>query len=180
VGNAAFLIGVTGTAIPTQGLETNVCKNREEFYAQRRAVYFCVRSPDVMHYSTDGPSVAADWKRTNFLMVEKGSANGDLSDRFTGFSDRLWPIGVRTEETIDLTPTIKGIFIELDGDGIAFQAGQYMSVHIPGEDIPRKHVALAKGTNRTSNRCWTVLPKLTTLGKSTNRDNWHRLNQCGI
>ncbi|RKP56030.1 NADH:ubiquinone reductase (Na(+)-transporting) subunit F [Pararobbsia silviterrae] len=37
----------------------------------------------------------------------------------------------------DLTPTIKGIAIELDGDGIAFQAGQYVNVTIPGESTPR-------------------------------------------
>jgi phenol hydroxylase P5 protein len=40
------------------------------------------------------------------------------------------------KETVDLTPTIKGIFIELDED-IEFQAGQYVNVHIPGEDMPR-------------------------------------------
>jgi phenol hydroxylase P5 protein len=43
----------------------------------------------------------------------------------------------RVKEMIDLTPTIKGIFIEVDGDGIEFQAGQYVNVHIPGEDMPR-------------------------------------------
>jgi phenol hydroxylase P5 protein len=41
------------------------------------------------------------------------------------------------KEIVDLTPTIKGIFIELDEEGIQFQAGQYVNVHIPGEDIPR-------------------------------------------
>ena len=42
----------------------------------------------------------------------------------------------RVKEMVDLTPTIKGIFIELD-EGIEFQAGQYVNVHIPGEDMPR-------------------------------------------
>lgn len=37
----------------------------------------------------------------------------------------------------DLTPTVKGIFIDLAGDGITFQAGQYVNVTIPGEDTPR-------------------------------------------
>ena len=36
----------------------------------------------------------------------------------------------------DLTPTVKGVFIEIDG-GIQFQAGQYVNVKIPGEDKPR-------------------------------------------
>ncbi|WP_028082039.1 NADH:ubiquinone reductase (Na(+)-transporting) subunit F [Solimonas soli] len=38
---------------------------------------------------------------------------------------------------VDLTPTIKGIHLALDGDGMAFQAGQYVNVHIPGESRPR-------------------------------------------
>lgn len=36
----------------------------------------------------------------------------------------------------DLTPTIKGVWIELDRP-IDFQAGQYISLHIPGENAPR-------------------------------------------
>jgi phenol/toluene 2-monooxygenase (NADH) P5/A5 len=43
----------------------------------------------------------------------------------------------RVAEVVDLTPTIKGIFVELDGEGIAFQAGQYVNVQIPGESVPR-------------------------------------------
>lgn len=37
----------------------------------------------------------------------------------------------------DLTPTIKGVQIELEGEGIAFQAGQYVNLRIPGEETPR-------------------------------------------
>ena len=37
----------------------------------------------------------------------------------------------------DLTPTIKGIWLALDGDGIEFQAGQYINLEIPGLDQPR-------------------------------------------
>ncbi|PVX85158.1 NADH:ubiquinone reductase (Na(+)-transporting) subunit F [Paraburkholderia unamae] len=43
----------------------------------------------------------------------------------------------RVAEVVDLTPTIKGIFVELPGEGIAFQAGQYVNVQIPGESMPR-------------------------------------------
>lgn len=43
----------------------------------------------------------------------------------------------RVAEVVDLTPTIKGIVVELDGEGIAFQAGQYVNVQIPGESMPR-------------------------------------------
>ncbi len=38
---------------------------------------------------------------------------------------------------VDLTPTAKGIFIELDGKGINFQAGQYINLHVPGVELPR-------------------------------------------
>lgn len=37
---------------------------------------------------------------------------------------------------IDLTPTAKGVFIELDSD-IEFQAGQYVNLHVPGVELPR-------------------------------------------
>lgn len=36
----------------------------------------------------------------------------------------------------DLTPTAKGVFIELDSD-IHFQAGQYVNLHVPGVELPR-------------------------------------------
>lgn len=35
-------------------------------------------------------------------------------------------------EIVDLTPDIKGVFIELAGDGLEFQAGQYVNLEIPG------------------------------------------------
>ena len=37
----------------------------------------------------------------------------------------------------DLTPTIKGIWLALDGDGLAFQAGQYLNLMLPGLAAPR-------------------------------------------
>ncbi|MEL0136506.1 MAG: 2Fe-2S iron-sulfur cluster binding domain-containing protein [Halieaceae bacterium] len=36
-----------------------------------------------------------------------------------------------------LTPRILGVFLEVDGDGLEFQAGQYANLHIPGLEIPR-------------------------------------------
>jgi phenol/toluene 2-monooxygenase (NADH) P5/A5 len=39
-------------------------------------------------------------------------------------------------ELVDLTPTIKGVQIEVDG-GLDFQAGQYVNVHLPGFEHPR-------------------------------------------
>ena len=36
-----------------------------------------------------------------------------------------------------LTPTIKGIWLQLPGDGMAFQAGQYINVTVPGLEHPR-------------------------------------------
>ena len=37
----------------------------------------------------------------------------------------------------DLTPTIKGIWLALDGEGLAFQAGQYLNLHLPSLAQPR-------------------------------------------
>jgi phenol hydroxylase P5 protein len=36
-----------------------------------------------------------------------------------------------------LTPTIKGIWLEIDGDGVEFQAGQYINLSVPGVEQPR-------------------------------------------
>jgi phenol hydroxylase P5 protein len=36
-----------------------------------------------------------------------------------------------------LTPTIKGLWLEVSGDGVAFQAGQYVNLFIPGLEHPR-------------------------------------------
>lgn len=36
-----------------------------------------------------------------------------------------------------LTPRIIGVFLEVEGDELEFQSGQYANLHIPGIDIPR-------------------------------------------
>jgi phenol hydroxylase P5 protein len=51
---------------------------------------------------------------------------------------------------VDLTPTIKGVFIELEGEGIDFQAGQYLNLKIPGsEDHPRSFSLANTPSDRT-------------------------------
>lgn len=53
---------------------------------------------------------------------------------------RALPIGdfTATVARIEaLTPTIRGLWLELGGDGIDFQAGQYVNLHLPGLDQPR-------------------------------------------
>ncbi|MBX9608494.1 MAG: 2Fe-2S iron-sulfur cluster binding domain-containing protein, partial [Gammaproteobacteria bacterium] len=50
------------------------------------------------------------------------------------------PVGdhrARVTRIEDLTPTIKGVTLAFDGEGLAFQAGQYLNVHLPGLDQPR-------------------------------------------
>lgn len=37
----------------------------------------------------------------------------------------------------NLTHDVKGLWLELDGAGIDFQAGQYINLHVPGVEIPR-------------------------------------------
>lgn len=36
-----------------------------------------------------------------------------------------------------LTPRIVGVFLEIEGDEVEFQSGQYANIHIPGLDTPR-------------------------------------------
>ena len=43
----------------------------------------------------------------------------------------------RVSEILPLTPTIRGIRIELERETVDFQAGQYVQVHVPGVDQPR-------------------------------------------
>ena len=37
----------------------------------------------------------------------------------------------------NLTHDVKGLWLELDGEGIDFQAGQYINLHVPGVPVPR-------------------------------------------
>jgi phenol hydroxylase P5 protein len=37
----------------------------------------------------------------------------------------------------DLTPTTKGIWLAVEGDGVDFQAGQYINLKVPGHQQPR-------------------------------------------
>lgn len=49
------------------------------------------------------------------------------------------PVGDWTATVVrleDLTPTVKGVFLEID-ESFAFQAGQYVNLHLPGVDGPR-------------------------------------------
>lgn len=48
----------------------------------------------------------------------------------------------------ELTPTIKGIWITLAGDGIDFQAGQYINLAIPGLDQPRAFSIASRPSER--------------------------------
>ncbi len=51
-------------------------------------------------------------------------------------------------EVKDLTPRIKGVFIELD-DEIKFQAGQYIQYHVPGFEEPRAF-SLCNSSNKSN------------------------------
>jgi phenol hydroxylase P5 protein len=70
----------------------------------------------------------------------------------------------RVKEIVDLTPTIKGIFVELDEEGIQFQAGQYVNVQIPGEDIPR---AFSLADKPGASRCVELNVRRVPGGKGT-------------
>lgn len=40
-------------------------------------------------------------------------------------------------EIVQITPTAKAVYIELEGAGVDFQAGQYVNLHVPGVELPR-------------------------------------------
>ena len=46
-------------------------------------------------------------------------------------------ITATVSKTEMLTPTIRGIWLDVEGQGLAFQAGQYLNLTIPGIDQPR-------------------------------------------
>ena len=63
----------------------------------------------------------------------------------------LLPVGDYRGRVIridDLTPTIKGIWLALDGDGLAFQAGQYLNLKLPGLAEPRAFSIASKPGSR--------------------------------
>lgn len=67
-------------------------------------------------------------------------------------------------DIVDLTPDIKGIHLELDGDGIYFQPGQYINVTIPGVDVPR---AFSIGTSPANGKQIELQIRKVLNGKAT-------------
>ena len=61
----------------------------------------------------------------------------DIDDEPDGEMHPMQDFTGTVARVVDLTPTVKGVFIELDGDGIEFQAGQYINLHVPGVEQPR-------------------------------------------
>ena len=47
-----------------------------------------------------------------------------------------------------LTPTILGIWLEIDGEGVEFEAGQYINLKIPGLEQPRAGLHVLPGLHR--------------------------------
>lgn len=61
----------------------------------------------------------------------------DIDEEPDALSLAIEDVSAKVVRTESLTPTIKGIWLELEGDGLEFQAGQYVNVHIPGLEHPR-------------------------------------------
>ncbi|TXL70244.1 2Fe-2S iron-sulfur cluster binding domain-containing protein [Vineibacter terrae] len=66
-------------------------------------------------------------------MVIEADIDEDPDARHLPLQDHLG----RVAELVDLTPTIKGVFIDVAGDEVVFQAGQYVNLHLPGLEHPR-------------------------------------------
>ncbi|PVV24337.1 MAG: phenol hydroxylase [gamma proteobacterium symbiont of Ctena orbiculata] len=48
----------------------------------------------------------------------------------------------------NLTHDVKGVWLQLDGEGIDFQAGQYINLYVPGVEIPRAFSLASKPSDR--------------------------------
>ena len=67
-------------------------------------------------------------------MTIEADIDEDPDARFTAVEGLRGPIA----ELVDLTPTIKGVHVEVGDDaGLDFQAGQYVNLTLPGLEHPR-------------------------------------------
>ncbi|MGR8949440.1 MAG: 2Fe-2S iron-sulfur cluster-binding protein [Gammaproteobacteria bacterium] len=61
----------------------------------------------------------------------------DIEEEPDALSFPIEDIVARVQKIESLTPTIRGIWLELPGAGLEFQAGQYVNVQVPGLEHPR-------------------------------------------
>ena len=61
----------------------------------------------------------------------------DIEEEPDALSLPIEDITARVVKIEALTPTIKGIWLELPGEGMRFQAGQYINLKVPGLEHPR-------------------------------------------
>lgn len=80
----------------------------------------------------EGKALACCTKPLSDLVIE-ADIDEDEDAQYLPIQDHH---GTVTEIT-DLSPDVKGIWIELDGDGMAFQAGQYVQLSLPEIGIER-------------------------------------------
>jgi phenol hydroxylase P5 protein len=61
----------------------------------------------------------------------------DIDDEPDARSIPVRDFHVRISRMERLTHDVKGLWLEVEGEGIDFQAGQYINLHLPGIEIPR-------------------------------------------
>jgi len=61
----------------------------------------------------------------------------ELDEELDAEQHAIADITATVSKTEMLTPTIRGIWLDVEGQGLAFQAGQYLNLTIPGIDQPR-------------------------------------------
>ena len=69
--------------------------------------------------------------------LEDMVVEADIDDDVDAHGLPLRDFEGRVCEIVDLTPTIKGVHIEIDAEGLDFQAGQYLNLKLPGLVQPR-------------------------------------------
>lgn len=80
----------------------------------------------------EGRCLACSAKPLGDLVIE-ADIEEDPDARHLPIEDR----SAAVVELRDLTPTIKGIFLEPEAGAFQFQAGQYLNLRVPGEAVPR-------------------------------------------
>ena len=74
----------------------------------------------------------------------------DIEEEPDALSLPIEDIEARVSKVEALTPTIRGIWLEVPGAGLEFQAGQYVNVKVPGLEHPRAFSIASAPSDRNS------------------------------
>ncbi|RME65122.1 MAG: phenol hydroxylase, partial [Alphaproteobacteria bacterium] len=80
----------------------------------------------------EGKALACCAKPRSDLVIE-----ADIEEDPDSLAIPVRDYEAQVAELIDLTPDIKGVYLDVGGEGVVFQAGQYINLSLPGIEGPR-------------------------------------------